>query len=86
MFTEKENRILERAEDAILRKFDEALNSGEPLSDAQFASLMEGVRVLDRVCRMKYGVYPGNGVHSDNPVGTSLICPSSKSQSAQPVM
>lgn len=86
MFTEKENRILERAEDAILRKFDEALNSGEPLSDAQFASLMEGVRVLDRVCRMKYGVYPGNGIHSDNPVGTSLICPSSKSQSAQPVM
>ena len=86
MFTEKENSILERAEDAILRKFDEALNSGEPLSDAQFASLMDGVRVLDRVCRMKYGVYPGNGVYSDNPVGTSLICPSSKSQSAQPVI
>lgn len=55
-FTEKENSILERAEDAILRKFDEALNSGEPLSDAQFASLMDGVRVLDRVCRMKYHV------------------------------
>ncbi len=56
MFTEKENRILEKAEDAILRKFEEALNSGEPLSDAQFASLMDGVRVLDRVCRMKYHV------------------------------
>lgn len=86
MFTEKEKSILEQAEDAILRKFEEALDSSEPLSDAQFASLMEGVRVLDRVCRMKYGVYPGNGIHSDNPVGTSLICPSSKSQSAQPVM
>ena len=56
IFTEKENRILEKAEDAILRKFEEALNSGEPLSDDQFASLMDGVRVLDRVCRMKYHV------------------------------
>lgn len=86
MFTEKENSILDKAEDAILRKFEEALDSSEPLSEAQFAILMDGVRVLDRVCRMKYGVYPGNGVHPDNPVGTSLICPSSKSQSAQPVI
>ena len=86
MFTEKENSILDKVEDAILRKFEEALDSSEPLSEAQFATLMDGVRVLDRVCRMKYGVYPGNGVHPDNPVGTSLICPSSKSQSAQPVI
>ena len=86
MFTEKENSILDKAEDAILRKFEEALDSSEPLSEAQFATLMDGVRVLDRVCRMKYGDYPGNGVHPDNPVGTSLISPSSKSQSAQPVI
>lgn len=50
MFTEKENSILEKAEDAILRKFEEGLASEEPLTEAQFASLMDGVRVLDRVC------------------------------------
>ncbi len=71
MFTEKENSILEKAEDAILRKLEEGLASEEPLTEAQFASLMEGVRVLDRVCRMKYGYYPGNSAHSANPVGTS---------------
>lgn len=53
MFTEKENSILEKAEDAILRKFEEGLASEESLTEAQFASLMDGVRVLDRVCVQK---------------------------------
>lgn len=81
MFTEKENSILEKAEDAILRKFEEGLASQEPLTDAQFASLMDGVRVLDRVCRMKYGVYPGNSSHSERSDGTSITRPSNLSHS-----
>ena len=36
----------------ILRKFDECLSSQEPITDATFKSLMDGVRVLDRIRRM----------------------------------
>lgn len=52
MLTENGKKILEKAEDVILRKFDECLSSQEPITDAAFESLMDGVRVLDRICRM----------------------------------
>lgn len=54
MLTKKENSILDKAEDAILRKFEECLSSSEPISDSQFEALMDGIRTLDRICRMKY--------------------------------
>lgn len=52
MLTENGRNILEKAEKVILRKFDECLRSKEPITDAAFESLMDGVRVLDRICRM----------------------------------
>lgn len=51
MFTEKETSILEKAEDAILRKFAEALDSREPLSEAQFAGLMDR-HTRTRICHL----------------------------------
>ena len=67
MLSEKENSILEKAEDAILRRFDECLAAKEPISMEDFASMMDGVRTLDRICRMKYQ----QTSHSDKSVGTS---------------
>lgn len=52
MLTENGEKILKKAEEVILRKFDECLSSHEPITDAAFESLMDGVRVLDRICRM----------------------------------
>lgn len=54
MLNEKENSILEKAEDAILKRFEDCLSSKEPMTAADFESLMDGVRTLDRICRMKY--------------------------------
>ena len=54
MLSDKEKSILDKAEDAILRKFDTEMQSGIPMSDATFESLMDGIRTLDRICRMKY--------------------------------
>lgn len=54
MLSEKENNILDKAEDAILRQFQDYLKSPEPISAADFESLLDGIRVLDRICRMKY--------------------------------
>ena len=58
MLTAKENSILDKAEDAILRKLDECLASSEPLTDACFETLLDGVRTLDRICRIKYSQIP----------------------------
>ena len=77
MFSEKENSILDKAEDAILRRLQDCLEATEPMSADDFESLMDGVRVLDRICRMKYQQVS----HSDKSVGTSKTFPSSRSQS-----
>lgn len=58
MLTAKENSILDKAEDAILRKLDECLASSEPLTDSGFETLLDGVRTLDRICRIKYSQIP----------------------------
>lgn len=58
MLTEKENSILDKAEDAILRKLVECLASSEPLTDSGFETLLDGVRTLDRICRIKYSQIP----------------------------
>lgn len=68
--TEKENSILEKAEDAILRKFQETAEQGEPMTESQFTALMDGVRVLDRICRMKYQT----SSQSDKSNGVSQSC------------
>lgn len=60
MLTENGKNILEKAEKVILRKFDECLSSKEPITDAAFESLMDGVRVLDRICRMNDHKYRRN--------------------------
>lgn len=67
MLSDKEKSILDKAEDAILRKFDTEMQSGIPMSDATFESLMDGIRTLDRICRMKYQ----QTSHSDRSVGAS---------------
>ncbi len=54
MLTEKENSILDKAEDTILRQFESSLKENFPLSDTNFESLLDGLRVLDRICKMKY--------------------------------
>lgn len=54
MLSEKENSILDKAEDAILRQFETYLALEAPLADATFEALMDGLRSLDRICRMKY--------------------------------
>ena len=58
MLSEKENSILEKAEDAILKRIDEYLRSDEPTTEAAFQSVLDGVRITDRICRMKYGQIP----------------------------
>ncbi len=77
MLNEKENSILDRAEDAILKRFEDCLHSEAPMSGSDFENLMDGVRMLDRICRMKHQ----QSSHSDKSVGTSPIFPSSLSQS-----
>lgn len=77
MLSEKENSILDKAEDAILKRFSDCLGAEEPMSSADFESLMDGVRVLDRICRMKYQ----QTSHSDKSIGTSSTSPSKQSQS-----
>lgn len=54
MLTEKENNILDKAEDVILKRLEAALDGGKPLSDAEFEAVLDGIRTLDRVFRMKY--------------------------------
>ncbi len=53
MLTKKENSILEKTEDAILRRVSDLLERETSMSDSEFESIMDGVRVLDRICRMK---------------------------------
>lgn len=77
MLSEKENQILDKAEEAILRQFQTHLKTTEPISTTDFESLMDGVRVLDRICRMKYQQVS----HSDKSDGTSQTVPSSLSHS-----
>lgn len=77
MLSEKENSILDKAEDAILKRFEDCLTATEPMSASDFESLMDGVRVLDRICRMKYQ----QTSHSDKSDGTSSTSPSKQSQS-----
>lgn len=67
MLSEKENSILDKAEDAILRRLNDCLGAEEPMSANDFESLMDGVRVLDRICRMKYQQLS----QPDKSVGTS---------------
>lgn len=43
MLSEKENSILDKAEDAILKRFSDCLGAEEPMSSADFESLMDGV-------------------------------------------
>ena len=70
MFTEKENKILCRGEDAILRRFEECLSAPEPLSNGDFATLLDGVRVLDRICRMRdrYGSQQEASLKKENSI------------------
>ena len=77
LLSEKENSILDKAEDAILRRFEDCLKGTEPMSSDDFEGLMDGIRVLDRICRMKYQ----QTSHSDKSVGTSSTSPSKQSQS-----
>ena len=53
MLTEKENSILEKTEDAILKRVTELLERETPMSDSEFESILDGARVLDRICRMR---------------------------------
>ena len=48
----KENSILSRAEDAILRRLEECMNSPNPISINDFGSLMDGIQMMDRIFRM----------------------------------
>lgn len=70
MFTEKENKILSRGEDAILRRFEESLSAPEPLSNGDFETLLDGVRVLDRICRMRdrYGSQQEASLKKENSI------------------
>lgn len=77
MLSEKENSILDKAEDAILKRFSDCLDTKEPMTTADFESLMDGIRVLDRICRMKYQ----QTSHSDKSVGALSTSPSKQSQS-----
>ena len=77
MLSEKEKNILDKAEDAILKRLCDCLDSAKPITADEFETLMDGVRVVDRICRMKYQHFS----HSDKSAGTSSICPSNWSQS-----
>ena len=68
----KENSILSRAEDAILRRLEECMDSPEPISTSDFGSLIDGIQMMDRICRMM----DQQGSHSDKSVGTSITFPS----------
>ncbi len=70
MFTERENKILRRGEDAILRRFEECLSAPEPLSNGDFETLLDGVRVLDRICRMRdqYGSQQEASLKKENSI------------------
>lgn len=59
MLSEKENNILDKAEDVILRQFETALSGNHPVSDSSFETLMDGLRTLDRICKMKYANQDG---------------------------
>ena len=58
MLTEKENSILEKAEDAILKRITDLLERETPMSDSEFETIMDGVRTVDRICRLKSTVSP----------------------------
>ncbi len=75
VLTEKENSILDKAEDAILRKLNESLDSVEPLTDSCFETLMDGIRTLDRVCRIKYSQTPIQKDPLERPISDHLTDP-----------
>lgn len=68
----KENSILSRAEDAILRRLEECMDSPKPISTSDFGSLIDGIQMMDRICRMM----DQQSSHSDKSVGTSRTFPS----------
>lgn len=59
MLSEKENNILEKAEDVILKQLEASLNGNQLISDSSFETLMDGIRTLDRICKMKYANQDG---------------------------
>lgn len=58
MLSEKENSILDKAEDVILNRFQDCMDSPRPISVVEYERLMNGVRLLGWICRMKYQQTP----------------------------
>lgn len=58
MLSEKECSVLEKAEDVILKRFQDCLNAEKPLSADSFRGFMNSTNTLERILKMK-GVYSG---------------------------